>query len=329
MSFRTVFVFLILVFLAGSFFFWQEFYLARDSDSENIVFQVLKGENIVSISQNLEQKGLIRHGLFFQTYAFLTGNYNKLKAGVYLLNPSMSIAEIIKIMVKGETAKIKVTIPEGLNLKQIEQTINEVSGGKVSLTDQRVNQYSQYSFFKNVPEDLSLEGFLFPDTYEFNLYPNQREVVSKMLNNFDRKLSPDLRSEIKNQGKTILEIITMASLLEKEVKNWEDKTIVSGILWKRLENRMPLQVDATISYITGKKSVKVTKKDTQIDSPYNTYKYLGLPPSPICNPGLESIKAALYPVKTSFWYYLSTPEGKTIFSQTLKQHNLAKQRYLR
>jgi len=104
--------------------------------------------------------------------------------------------------------------------------------------------------------------------------------------------------------------------------------LVAGILWKRLENKMPLQVDATITYITGKKTTKISIEETQIDHPYNTYKYLGLPPGPICNPGLESILAALYPKKSDYWYYLSAPDGKTIFSKTLQEHNIAKAKYL-
>lgn len=121
----------------------------------------------------------------------------------------------------------------------------------------------------------------------------------------------------------------MASLVEKEVKTLEDKKLVSGVLWKRLENGMPLQVDATISYITGKKNAKILIADTQIDSPYNTYKYRGLPLGPISNPGLDSIVAALYPQESSYWYYLSTPEGQTIFSRTLDEHNQARAKYLK
>ena len=121
----------------------------------------------------------------------------------------------------------------------------------------------------------------------------------------------------------------MASLIEKEVKTPEDKKIVSGILWKRLENSIPLQVDATISYITGKKGDSVSIEETKIDSPYNTYKYKGLPLGPISNPGLESIIASIYPENSDYWYYLSTPEGKTIFSKTLEEHNIAKAKYLK
>jgi len=137
-----------------------------------------------------------------------------------------------------------------------------------------------------------------------------------------------LREEIQKQDKTIFEIITMASLLEREVRSIDDKKIVSGILWKRLKNKVALQVDATINYITGKKATEGFKEDVKIDSPYNTYKYRDLPLGPISNPGLDSILASIYPEDSDFWYYLSTPEGETIFSKTLEEHNIARVKYL-
>jgi len=149
-----------------------------------------------------------------------------------------------------------------------------------------------------------------------------------MLNNFNKKITSDLREEIEKQNKTIFEIITMASLLEKRCGAKKIK-IVSGILWKRINHNIPLQVDATIVYITSKQTIKIPKEDLEIDSPYNTYKFRGLPIAPICNPGLESIKAAIYPEDSDYFYYLSTLEGKTIFSKTLKEHNIAKARYLK
>ena len=121
----------------------------------------------------------------------------------------------------------------------------------------------------------------------------------------------------------------MASLIEKEVIGKEDKEIVSGILWKRLKIGMPLQIDATIVYITGKKTTEISREETKIDSPYNTYRYLGLPPGPICNPGLESIITAVYPKISDNWYYLSSPEGETYFSKNLEEHNIKKVRYLK
>jgi UPF0755 protein len=176
------------------------------------------------------------------------------------------------------------------------------------------------------PKDVGLEGYLFPDTYEITLGNNCDDILNAMLENFDQKLTPALRTEITNQKKSIFEEITMASLLEKEVKTLDDKKIVSGILWKRISIGMPLQLDSTVNYATGKSDASVLIKDTKIDSPYNTYKYPGLPKGPISNPGMDSIMAAIYPKATNYWYYLS--DGKTIFSETLEQHDIAKAKYL-
>ncbi len=182
---------------------------------------------------------------------------------------------------------------------------------------------------KDKPKNLNLEGYIFPDTYEIRKEENLEEIIIKTLQNLDSKLTKDIREDIDQQKRTIFEIITMASMIEKEVRTLEDKKIVSGILWKRLENNMPLQVDATIFYITGKKGTAISIEELKIDSLYNTYKYMGLPLGPICNPGLESIISAVYPEASDFWFYLSTPEGETIFSKTLKEHNIAKAKYLK
>ncbi len=150
-----------------------------------------------------------------------------------------------------------------------------------------------------------------------------------MLANFNNKLNANLKSEIEKQEKSFFDIITIASLIEKEVREYKDKRLVSGIIRKRLEIGMPLQVDATISYITGRRTTEISIAETKIDSPYNTYKYRGLPITPICNPGIESIKAALYPKESDYLYYLSKPDGETVFSRNHQEHIAAKNRYLR
>jgi UPF0755 protein len=169
---------------------------------------------------------------------------------------------------------------------------------------------------------------LFPDTYYFPIDVSGKEVVDTMLKNFERKITPYLK-EIEKSGKTLKEIIIMASLIEKEVKTKEEKELASGVLWKRLKVGMPLQVDATINYITGKNTTKILLEDLKIDSPYNTYKYKGLPPAPICNPGLESILAALYPKESDYWYYLSKPDGQTLFFKDYEEFIVAKKKYLK
>ena len=296
----------IFILFFGLFFLWQGIYLPKSSALvEEKLFLVEKGQSLFQIGENLEKEGLIKNKFFFDFYLFLKEAQKKLQAGEYLISPSESIAEVAKKIISGDTARISVTIPEGFTVKQIEEKLNLKLPGE------------------------NLEGFLFPDTYQFPLRVSGEEVVKKMRDNFEKKLTPDLREEIERQGKTIFEIVTLASLIEKEVKTKEDKELVSGILWKRLKNNILLQVDATITYLTGKKTTKIPMEDLQIDSPYNTYKYKGLPLGPICNPGLDSIKAAIYPKNSEYWYYLSTLEGATIFSKTLEEHNIAQAKYLK
>lgn len=319
--------------IAGGFLIWRGIYLPKEiKDSEEILFEVAEGESFFSISENLEKKELIKNKLFFQIYVVFNRRYKNLKAGFYHLGPSMNIKEIVEKIVEGRNIQIKVTIPEGFTIKQIEERINEKLGIRdqgLGIGDFKIKEYKKdYKFLKDVPDDFNLEGFLFPDTYFFEPDIQEKEIIEIFLKNFDKKFTP-YRNEVSGAELTTFDIVIMASLLEKEVKTLEDKKLVSGILWKRLNNSIPLQVDATVTFITGKKTTKISKQETEIDSPYNTYKYLGLPIGPICNPGLESIRAAIQPEKSDFWYYLSTPDEETIFSKTLEDHNLAKQEYLK
>ena len=177
------------------------------------------------------------------------------------------------------------------------------------------------------PKSASLEGYLFPDTYRFFKDAKLPDVVNKMIANLENKLTSDLKMAIKNSSFTTYEVLTMASLIEKEVKSDSDREIVSGILWKRLKAKIPLQVDATLVYITGRK--EISDADKKINSPYNTYYYRGLPKGPISNPGLSAIRAAVFPENSPYWYYLSAKDGQTIFSQTLEEHNRNKAIYLK
>ncbi len=304
----SIIIAIVIILILGiflSFFIWQGIYLPRDENGKELLFSVKKGDDFLKIAENLEKEGLIKNRFFFNFYIFLKRKADNLQAGKYFLSPSLTISEIAQKIISGDIATMTITIPEGWTKSQIEKKLNLKLPGE------------------------NLEGFLFPDTYQFPIDVSGKEVVDKMKDNFNKKISATLKEEIERQGKTIPEIITMASLIEKEVKNFKDKKLVSGILWKRMAHNMPLQVDATITYITGKKTTKISIQETRIESPYNTYKYRGLPPTPICNPGLESILAAVYPESSDYWYYLSAPTGETIFSKTLQEHNYAKAKYLK
>lgn len=338
---------LLALFLLSALLIWQSIYLPKDfTNKENFLFAIKKGEGGKDIASRLERQSIIKSGLVFRLYAFSKDKARELKAGAYLLSPSMSIPKIIEKIAGGDVVKEKITIIEGWDLRDIARELEnngifqaeelfEIAGFPMTDYSKNTNlpqpkDFSgDYGFLRDKPKNLTLEGYLFPDTYLINSADGLEEIIKKMLGNFDRKLTEDLRQEIKKQGKSIFETVTMASLLEKEVRSFEDRQIVAGTLWKRLGNNMPLQVDAAVSYITGKKTTRISKTETRIDSLYNTYEYPGLPLGPICNPGLDSIKAALYPKDSPYWYYLSTPAGETIFSRTLEEHNAAKAKYLK
>jgi UPF0755 protein len=350
--------------LAAMFFIWQGVYLpcsepillwdsSKDTNSlEEKLFLVERGQGLFQIAENLEKEDLIKNRFLFNFYVLTDWAQKKLQAGEYFLSPSMSIAEIAEKIISGDILREEITIIEGWSLREIAfylenkgmfqaEELWELVGfpgidySKVKDLPAPKDFSSDYDFLKEKTRDIGLEGYLFPDTYWLERGASIEEVVRKMLDNFDEKLTADLREEIAAQNKTIFEIVTMASLLEKEVKMKEEKEIVSGIFWKRIEAGSSLDSCATIAYISGggnwtfEEMRKEIAEGKEIDSPYNTYKYLGLPLGPICNPGLESILAALYPKDTQYWYYLSVPEGETIFSKTLEEHNLAKAKYLK
>jgi len=340
------YILFLLLFLLIGLWVAQGIFLPISDEDASRKFQVKAGQGLFETSKKLEEENLIKNDLWFNVYSLLKGRSQTIKAGTYSLNREMSVAEIYEKMVLGEVMFNKITVVEGWTIEDIGQRIEEkgwhqaqdfyeIVGYPVPEKDdfQLPASFKQkYDFLRGFPEKRRLEGYLFPDTYYVDDEGGLQKLVEKMLGNFEKKFS----TLDKDEKRSDFKIITMASLLEKEVRTKKDKRIVAGILWKRLERGMPLQVDATISYITGKNTTKVSRKETEIDSPYNTYKYPGLPWGPICNPGLESLEAALNPIATDYWYYLSVPggecpqcsEGGTYFSKSLRQHNIGKARYL-
>jgi UPF0755 protein len=308
--------------------------------ASSVVFNVEPGASLKNIARELRRQGLISNELLFRAYVFIKGVGSSLQAGNYALTASMSFSDIVGKLRSGDTIKIGATIFEGFDIEQIEATLNarfndsrvcgSKCGKKIVLSYFQAKDFkNRFSFLSDAPDNASLEGYLYPDTYRFTAEDDHDSVARKMLKNFEAKLTPDLSEEIKRQKKTVYEIITMASLIEKEVRGQSDKRKVAGIMVNRLETGMPLQIDATLAYITEKRTTRFTIDDTKIDSPYNTYVYRGLPKGPICNPGMESILAAVYPEKTDYFFYLSAADGRTIFSRNFQEHLVAKHTYLK
>jgi len=308
-------IFLVIACLGGGYFFIKyQIFTPLNSQSTEQSFIIEKGEGLREISINLEKTGLIRNKTYFKYYVLCRGWAARLRAGEYLLSPSLNITQIAETIVKGEAAsqEITITIPEGFTLKQIDARLTKaglIEAGELLKQSQ-------------------LEGYLFPDTYRFNQEAALDEIISKMRDNFDRKLDEDLRNEIARQGKTLKEIIIMASLLEREVATKEDRQIVSGIFWQRLKDNYPLQSCATIAYVLGIDKWRYSVTDTKVESSYNTYQNIGLPLGPICHPGLSSIESAVYSEPSDYYFFLSKPDGETVFSKTLEEHNQNKAKYL-
>lgn len=319
------------LFLAVLIYICFEVYVPINPMShETIIYTVQKGWGDEDIAKDLQKLGIIRSSGFFRFYVVMSFQHSRLQAGKYNLSPRMSAYKIVKKMSEGDVIKIKAVIPEGWDTKDIAEYMQEKEicskDEFLKAVKQDFSQY--YDFLKSNPKDVGVEGFLYPDTYQIAEGESCEDVIHLMLDNFDKKVVQGMAEQITGQKKSLFDVITMASILEKEAATFEDKKIVAGILWKRIDAGMPMQVDCTINYITGKNAPGAAIKDTKIDSPYNTYKYLGLPKGPIASPGKESILAAITPKKSSYWFYLGF-NGKTIFTATLAEHNEARSIYLR
>jgi len=306
----------------------------------SLVFKVNKGDGVNAVASNLHRAGLISSEFYFKLYVWREKKEGNLQAGEYSFSGDMSIEDIVFAISNGKTLSKEKTIKiiEGWNIEEINDYLLEeaVSGDEsfLSLAKKPASNwyslYNRYNFLENAPHGVDLEGFLFPDTYNIFNEATNRDVLLKMLDNFGDKLSNELKNEIERQGKTIFEIITMASIIQKEVRSEDDMKIVSGIFWNRINSDQALQSCATLAYILGENKPQYTIDDTETISPYNTYQNKGLPPGPISNPGLSAIIAAIYPTKTNYFYFLSSfSDGKTVFSETYEEHLQNKAKYLK
>lgn len=308
-------VFILLAFIAGAVWYVNcQINVPLDAQGEEKVFVVEKGDGLKKVAANLKKENLIRSEFWFVGYVFYRGWAGQLKAGEFILSPSLTAPAIARELVgQALPQEIEVTIPEGFNLAKI---------------DARLAAAGLIKEGEILAQSLKLEGYLFPDTYRFNQDDGLDKIIKKMTDNFNRKVDKDLRAEITRQGKTLEEIVIMASIIEKEVSTAADRRIVAGIFWQRLKDNYPLQSCATIAYALGIDKWRYSNNDTEIDSPFNTYQNVGLPPAPICNPGLDALRAAVYPQKTDYYFFLSSSDGETIFSKTLEEHNANKAKYL-
>ena len=301
---------------------------------------IIEGSSARDIATALHERGLIRSPFVFLVTCVMSGSSEKLKPGVYELSRAMSAPEVIRSLVEGKTLESRVTIPEGKTLREIADILrtNQLADPEafLVLTTSRGDTFPSYSFVYSA----NLEGYLFPDTYLIKRGEGADEIVRLMLDTFHKKVVEPNRTEIEQViarrfglseddfALGLHKLLTVASLIEREAKTPADRPKISAVIWNRLAIGMKLDIDATVSYVLGSSRENkqgLSYADLDGDSPYNTYTHAGLPPAPICNPGLASIKAALIPASIDSLYYVARPDGSHVFSETLDQHNSAKQ----
>jgi len=279
-----------------------------------IIISVPQGTGLHELGQILKRANVIKSQFWFRMAALAQGGERILQAGEYYLHKPQNVFILAWRIVHGDyrLATTKVTIPEGYTVKKISELF----------TEERFPFFDNEYFIRAAPE-----GFLFPDTYLFQENATATSTIKILRDSFIRKIFP-LMGDVESSGKTLEEIIIMASILEGEAKTYEDMQIVSDILWKRIRENIPLQVDATFSYINGKTTRELTVDDLKIKSPYNTYLYPGLPPTPISNPGLDSINAATHPTTTPYMYFLTGDDGKMYYSKNFEEHKRYKIKHI-
>lgn len=301
-------------------------------EGEYVSLEIPRNASTADIALVLREHDLIRSPLVFRIYARYIGADATLKAGSFVVPRGLSVSEILEVLRMGQVTYASVTIPEGYNTAQIASLL--VAQGFVEEDEfwaAVMDSEYPYSFLSGLPGDeRRLEGYLFPDTYLVHQGATSREIVSAMLARFDQEaVRLRLNERARQAGMTFHEMVTIASMLEKEASTEADRKLISGVIRKRLDIGMPLQICFTVIYALGDPTRQVVLyEDLQVQSPYNTYLYPGLPPGPIANPGSVSLQTALEPEASDYLYYLAKPDGSHVFSRTLAEHNAAKRQYI-
>ena len=297
--------------------------LALNKAEKEVTVTITKEDSFGDVASMLKKEGLIEYKSLFHLFATITGSKDKISPGTYTLNTDMDYRALISGMSMNSSTKavVTVTIPEGYTIQQIFQLLEDKGVSTVEeLTQVAAEHDYAFSFLQDIPlgDANRLEGFLYPDTYQFYTPHNTVYAINKMLVRFDEIYDETMREQVANSGYTLREILTIASLIERETDS-EDQAQIASVIYNRLTNpdagtQGYLQIDATLVYLNGGK--QPTEADKSIDSPYNTYLYKGLPPAPIANPGKEAIQAALNPEKTNYFYYALGDDGKHHFFTT-------------
>lgn len=307
---KPIFLLLIIAIITGSgYLFWQSQLLAKSSQGVEKEFSINQGEPASRIAENLEKEELIRNAAAFRLYLITTGYSRKIQAGLFKLSSSQSAKEIAKNLTFG-AYDVWVTIPEGYRIEEIADRLEK----QLKIERSEFLNYAQ-------------EGYMFPDTYLIPKDFTAQETAALMRQNFNKQFNQNFKTDLTKINLTEKDLVILASLVEREAKLAKDRPVVAGILINRYRNNIPLQVDATVQYAIGKRKnsdtywPQINASDLSFNSLYNTYLNASLPPGPIANPGIESIKSVIYYNESDFLFYLTDNKGQMHYAKTLEEHN--------
>ena len=290
-------------------------------EEKRVTVKIREGLSTAEIADRLAEKGVIDSTLKFRIWARIYGYDDKLRPGSYTFTVGMSDDEVFNKLLTGEKRLVQFTVPEGFGVKDIAERLYNLDLADKEEFLQAAENFTPYDYMKKHKDVFfAAEGFLFPDTYTVENDVEIEEILSLMANTFDEKLTASMRAQAAKMDLSIYDLITLASLVEREVRFPEDRAIVAQVLLKRLKLNMPLQTDATLQYLMDTPKEDVTIEDTQIDSPYNTYQHAGLPPGPIANPGMAAIEAVLHPADTDYLYFVADRSGHNHYAYTSEEH---------
>lgn len=296
-----------------------------DSGNEDEIYvDIAEGSTTSQIAYRLDNRKVIRNEFAFKLYSRLTGKSKKYKAGTYCFTQSMSAAEVADMIVSGEIAGRTITVLPGMSMDKIARMVEQsgLAGYRAFMKEAGEGDFdvSFDKYLLDVGVTERLEGFLYPDTYTFGLNANEHEIIETMLKNFEKKMGDQYIKVAKKKKISPRDLITIASIVEREAKFKSDKKKVASVIYNRLEVGMPLQMDSILSYIHKEDKIKASLQDTKVDSPYNPYKNVGLPPGPICSPSEDAVKAAMKPADTEYLYFVASEkmDGSNVFSKDYK-----------
>lgn len=349
----------------GTWFVVSEITSVVSTRAPEITFSVTQGESVKNIASDLAANHIIRHPLLFRLYLVASGRDRSIHAGEFTVEAPITMARVAAALAENAAAAEKtITIIPGWDLRDIAaylQSEGLIESDQVFFSSEvglPAHRYSlkaqlplpllaidawqmhiatstfgtdlQLPVLESKPWDVGLEGYLAPDTYRIFANATVHDVVLKLLRERDAQFTSELMTAVRASGHSIHDVLTLASVVEREVRGDVDRAMVADIFWRRVDAGMPLQADSTVHYAVGKKGdLFTTVKDRESDNAWNTYKYPGLPPGPIATPSLSSIIAAIHPQKNNYWFFLTTPEGEVKYAKTLDEHNRNVQKYLR